>query len=97
MKAQLADGTVIELAKDCDCITHAGPHWLYADALAKAENDRFAAVVERMLGDARTIMAASLAMAAANKHAGYELARLQEKEREMQRRGIVRLIEEAQP
>lgn len=35
MKARLKTGKVITLEKDCDCITHTGPHWLYMDELER--------------------------------------------------------------
>ncbi len=37
MKAKLTDGTIIGLAKDCECITHSGPHWLHMDTLDKEQ------------------------------------------------------------
>jgi hypothetical protein len=33
VKGKLEDGTIVELKKDCDCITHDGPHWIYMDCL----------------------------------------------------------------
>ena len=38
MQAKLTDGTVIELAKDCECITHSGPHWLHTNDLWRSRN-----------------------------------------------------------
>ncbi len=39
MNARLTTGEVINLPKDCTCITHDGPHWLHMDALHKRMND----------------------------------------------------------
>lgn len=30
MRAELTDGTVVRLSKECECINHEGPHWVYA-------------------------------------------------------------------
>ena len=38
MKFQMANGTVRDAVKDCDCLTHSGPHWLYMDAFWKERN-----------------------------------------------------------
>lgn len=38
MRAKLVDGTVVILTKDCECITHDGPHWIYADELWARRN-----------------------------------------------------------
>lgn len=46
MKARLTDGSVVELAKDCDCITHDGPHWLHYDALWRAINQEIKATAD---------------------------------------------------
>jgi len=31
VKAKLEDGSVVNLEKDCDCVLHDGPHWVYMD------------------------------------------------------------------
>lgn len=41
MKAKLVSGDIIDLTKDCDCITHDGPHWLHMDSLYKAKNRQY--------------------------------------------------------
>ena len=33
VKARLTTGEIIELPKDCECITHEGPHWLHLDRI----------------------------------------------------------------
>lgn len=33
MRAELTNGETIELTKDCECVTHDGPHWLHMDRL----------------------------------------------------------------
>lgn len=38
--ARLESGEVIRLQKECDCVTHAGPHWQHADRLWKESNAR---------------------------------------------------------
>lgn len=38
MKAKLITGDTIELTKDCDCITHIGPHWLHMNDFDKRRN-----------------------------------------------------------
>jgi hypothetical protein len=40
MKELLTTGDTIELVKDCDCITHEGPHWLHMDRLTHQMNRR---------------------------------------------------------
>ncbi len=44
MKALDHTGKVIELAKDCACVTHDGPHWLHA-------NDAWHAANRKLLDD----------------------------------------------
>ena len=36
--ARLGSGKLVRLSKDCGCITHEGPHFLYADRTARALN-----------------------------------------------------------
>ncbi len=89
MMAKLNDGSVVELPKDCDCITHEGPHWLHANDLWRGRNrslmdnarDQAADPVRRML--------------AMQGLAREEMARLAEKGRLFERHGIARLIRAA--
>jgi hypothetical protein len=43
VKAKLESGEIVTLEKDCDCVIHDGPHWVYMDAfdrrLAKDNKD----------------------------------------------------------
>jgi len=73
MKAQLIDGSVVELKKDCECGTHEGPHWLYLDRIDRELNLALPA-------DARVQV---------------EIIRLQEKCRNMELQGIVRILEDS--
>jgi hypothetical protein len=38
MKAITTTGDTIELVKDCDCVTHNGPHWLHMNDFDKHRN-----------------------------------------------------------
>lgn len=78
MQAELVNGSIIELQKDCDCITHDGPHWLHMDRVWHAINQELLNIGTRMACDG---------------FAKEDLARLQFKRREMERQGIKRLIE----
>lgn len=40
MKAKLSSGAIVVLEKDCDCITHDGPHWLHMDQLWRIRNQQ---------------------------------------------------------
>jgi TusA-related sulfurtransferase len=40
MKAILKSGETIELVKDCNCLTHDGPHWLHFDDTYKSQNKK---------------------------------------------------------
>ena len=35
VKAKLEDNSIIDLPKDCDCVIHDGPHWVYMDCLER--------------------------------------------------------------
>jgi hypothetical protein len=80
VKARLTDGSLIELVKDCDCLTHEGPHWLHMDALARRIN--------QPLFD-RAATGAPMAVAAL---ATEEIARLRLKRYEMKSRRIAQLL-----
>ncbi len=36
IKAKLNNNSIITLSKDCECVTHDGPHWVYMDILDKS-------------------------------------------------------------
>ena len=74
--ARLTTGQIVPLRKDCECITHAGPHWLYADASWRKAN---------RLPD-------SPSMLALYGHAQEEIARLRELRWAMEREGIAQLL-----
>ncbi len=38
VRYQLQNGEIVDAPKDCECIMHDGPHWLYMDAWWKAQN-----------------------------------------------------------
>lgn len=38
--ARLISGEVVRLSKECDCLTHTGPHWQHVDQLWKESNRR---------------------------------------------------------
>lgn len=35
VKAELEDGSIVELEKECDCVTHDEPHWIHENDLTK--------------------------------------------------------------
>lgn len=37
---RLEDGSVVAAAQDCECLNHAGPHWLHMDSVRKASSRR---------------------------------------------------------
>jgi len=78
MQAELIDGSIVELQKDCDCVTHTGPHWLYMDRVRRAMNQALLRPETALAWDA---------------FCREDLARLRTKEIEMERFGIKRLIE----
>lgn len=89
-KAELADGTIVTLEKECTCIIHCGPCWVHMDKLKKQLNqplfDRLRKAVEE--GNYHDAVLAQRAIAIE------ESARLREKRLNMERLGIVRLIHE---
>lgn len=76
MKAELENGEIITLEKDCDCITHEGPHWVHLDRIYKEKNQ---IILSR--GGRYSVEA----------FCQEECARLDEKERQMKQRGILRI------
>ena len=80
MKAKLESGEVIILEKDCDCVVHEGPHWLYMDDMDKRLN---APLRERALrGEPLAFKA----------YAEAELRRLGTKRSEMERPNIAEIV-----
>jgi hypothetical protein len=89
-KAELEDGSIVTLEKECTCIIHRGPCWVHMDKLQRRLNqplfDRFWRAVET-----NNYMDAVLAREAIARE---ESSRLKELRINMERRGIVRLIHE---
>jgi hypothetical protein len=80
MKAQLTDGTIVALPKDCQCTHHDGPHWLHMAEVQRRLN--YAAWRPTMTEVETHHLAAS------------EIARLHEKAAHMERLGIAQIIRE---
>jgi len=78
MKAELTNGTTIELVKDCECLTHDGPHWVHMDRLWYERN------MALLNGEWSQQKAFALA--------SQELHRLTDKRRTMERLGIKRIV-----
>ena len=83
MRAELNTGEIVTLQKDCGCVTHNDPHWTYMDRVAADLNSRLL----EPTGKTPEQRWHGLHGAAIE-----EGARLAQKLRDMQRRGIVRLI-----
>ncbi|MGE5584433.1 MAG: hypothetical protein ACM309_02685 [Bacillota bacterium] len=77
------------LAKECDCVTHDGPHWLHMDRLWHKKNRQLLQEANR-LAEHGERMGAVLLMEA---FCTQELARLQEKECQMRLRGLTGMPE----
>ncbi len=77
MRYRLNDGRIVPAAKDCDCCTHAGPHWIHMDDAWRARNRQLL-----QSGTSLGIMG----------HAQEEQARLRAKLYEMTSRGIAEII-----
>lgn len=41
LKYRLIDGRIVAAEKDCQCVTHDGPHWVHQDDLWKSRNREF--------------------------------------------------------
>jgi hypothetical protein len=41
IRARLATGEIVVLPKDCECLTHDGPHWIHMDKLAQETNHEY--------------------------------------------------------
>lgn len=82
MKAELKSGEIITLAKECECVTHNDPHWIYMDRLDHERN-------RWPLTQPQPTFLGLIGMASE------EVTRLAEKRRNFERLGIVRVIPEA--
>lgn len=85
MKAELASGEIVNLQKDCNCLTHNDPHWTYMDRVSRAINRKLLDP-EGKTPEQRYYGAGGFAKE--------DLVRVEAKLREMKQRGIVRLIPE---
>lgn len=87
IRAKLEDGSVVELAQDCECVTHKGPHWLHMNRIEEEQNLREA-------GPDAIALAGALAPALARHFAQAEVRRLNSLIAAMVERGIVRVLGE---
>ena len=86
VQAVLESGETVVLLKDCDCVTHDGPHWVHADeAWREANRNMFARAQS-------TGTPADLAHYACHGFAVEELARLTSLEHSLRHRRIARLV-----
>ena len=76
--ARLTTGQIVPLRKDCDCVTHTGPHWLYSDQSWREAN--------------RAEIGGSPSMLAPRGLAIEEIARLRELARAFAANGIAQLL-----
>jgi len=80
IRAKLESGELVTLVKDCDCVIHEGPHWLYMDEMDKRLN---APLRERALqGEPLAFVA----------YAEAELRRLGAKRSEMEQQNIIEIL-----
>ncbi|WP_296652780.1 hypothetical protein [Paraburkholderia sp.] len=86
MKAELTTGEIVTLPKDCNCSTHNDPHWTYMDRVTRAINRELLDPTDKT-PEQRYYGAIGFAKE--------DLVRVEAKLRDMQQRGIVRLIPEA--
>ena len=89
MHARLTDESVVELTKDCGCVTHEGPHWLHYDHLIWAQNRR---LLTRLQAQAAAPTDVGTWAVLCDAYVREEMARLREKRQEMEQRGIVELL-----
>ena len=74
--ARLTSGQIVPLRKDCECVTHTGPHWLDTDRAWREANR----------------LPANPSMLALHGHAQEEIMRLGELRRAMEREHIAQLL-----
>lgn len=77
MQARLKDGSIVDLHKDCSCVTHEGPHWIHADDLYHQANQMLLNVCTRLASAGFAIE---------------EQVRLQRKLQIMNAKGIVEIL-----
>jgi hypothetical protein len=78
--------------KDCDCITHDGPHWRHMDAIRKAQNcelleqmQRYQEATKSTQDVTEAVLYHGTFLATAQCYAEAELSRLAEKAVQMER------------
>jgi hypothetical protein len=86
--ARLTTGQIVPLRKDCECITHTGPHWLNATEDRRASNRELLDRAQRS-ANAGNNMDATLAL---HGLANEEIARLRELAFQFRKHGIAQLL-----
>lgn len=81
--AELVDGRVVALPKDCACQTHDGPHWLHMDRIDRDQNRGLLQAARRN---------GTLVVALLHEHAAAELRRLAEKDKHLRANRVARII-----
>lgn len=81
--AELEDGSIVELEKDCGCLTHDGPHWLHMNDL-----DR------KLIARDHEASAGGLSESVFQHFIKAETERLAERASHMRSRSIVRIVRE---
>lgn len=98
MRALLTNGEIVELAKDCNCITHEGPHWLHMSQIDKELNHkvlpRLQETESRIQRGEADYQEAQWYGIALNQLAKAEARRLGELARHYERLGITRIFRE---
>ena len=93
MQAQLTDGSIIDLPKDCHCVgLHDGPHWVHADDLWRKINREILDMAKRQLDSVKTLMDVSMVEILLDRFEQEEIPRLRTKRREMESCNIERII-----
>ncbi len=85
MKAKLENGLIVELGKECECVTHDDPHWIHMDNFDHEQN-------RELLRAAEHPDAGIMAEVYLHAFAKAELHRLNEKLKEMNKRNIVEIL-----
>jgi hypothetical protein len=89
-KAKLTNGNIVQLERDCTCITHRNPHWVHMDNLSRLLNQP---LFNRLKNDIETNNHHDVVMVQ-RAISIEEVVRLKEKRLNMERLGIVELFHE---
>jgi hypothetical protein len=92
MKVRLTDGSVVDLPKDCNCVTHEGPHALHMLEMDRQRLTSEAAEIERYAKLPMSPQAAAHLRLRMQRHAEKQLARLREKRLYMQANRISEIL-----